>query len=268
VERVTLGELRLAIHREGPSASTPLLCLHGFAGAARELLGVPLAIDRVGVDLIGHGQSDAPADPARYAFARAVDDLRAALDALRVPRADVWGYSQGGRLALALALAHPERVRGLILESASPGLSTEAERSARRADDDALAALIEREGVPAFAARWEALPLFAGERQLPPDVQARTRATRLAQRPHGLAHALRGLGTGAQPSLWPRLGALRVPALLLTGANDAKFTAIAREMAALLPHAQHTPIASAGHAVHRERPHAISEAIASFIWSL
>ena len=73
------------------------------------------------------------------------------------------GYSMGGRLALALALRRPERVRRLVLVSASPGLADGEERAARRAADDALAERIEAMGVEAFAREWAAQPLFAGQ---------------------------------------------------------------------------------------------------------
>ena len=265
---VDVGGLHLHVQREGPRGAPALLVLHGFTGAADELL-VPArelaAFERIGVDLIGHGRSDAPTDPARYAFARALDDLVTMLDRLELPRVALWGYSQGGRLALGFALAHPERVSQLILESASPGIESETERMARCRDDEALATFIEREGIDAFVAKWEALPLFATERKLPTHIQDEIRFTRCAQRPIGLANALRGLGAGAQPSLWPRLNELNCPTLLITGDRDEKFHALAQKMASRISSSRHISIANAGHAPHREQPSASVASIAEFL---
>ena len=69
------------------------------------------------------------------------------------------------------------------------------------------------------------------------------------------------LGAGAQPSYWGDLRRLRVPVRLITGANDEKFSALARRMRDLLPHASLIPIPDCGHAPHLERPQAFVEAL-------
>ena len=53
-----------------------------------------------------------------------MQDLGQVLDALEIQKARWLGYSMGGRLALAGAVTLPERVSGLVLESASPGLES------------------------------------------------------------------------------------------------------------------------------------------------
>jgi 2-succinyl-6-hydroxy-2,4-cyclohexadiene-1-carboxylate synthase len=194
-----------------------------------------------------------------------VADLVALLDRLSVRRAHVLGYSMGGRVALHLAAAHPERVAMLILESASPGLATQAERDARVAADTALAASIERDGISAFVDRWEALPLWASQARLPDEVRAGLRAQRLNNRAVGLANSLRGLGTGAQAPLHDRLADLPMPALVIAGRLDAKFAAIARAMAAALPQGRLALVPEAGHAVHLEQPAPFDRLVAGFL---
>ena len=71
--------------------------------------------------------------------------------------------------------------------------------------------------------------MLAGQ---PPAVAAAVHADRLRNTPAGLARALRGLGTGALPSLWDRLAELAMPVTLVVGERDQKFSAIADEMAA------------------------------------
>ncbi len=266
VNGVTLGaELREPARPNGLT----LALLHGFTGSAAgwgahldALAAAGLRV--VALELLGHGASEAPADPARYAFERTRDDLLAALEQLGTQPAAtvVLGYSLGGRVALYAALG--ARFRGLVLESASPGLTAAEERAARRASDAALAARIEREGVPAFVAEWERQPLFASQASLPAEARAALRALRLRNSAVGLANGLRGMGTGAQPPLHESLAALRTPCLLIAGALDAKFAQIATQMAGRLPQAELRVVPGAGHTVHLERPEAFDVAVIAF----
>ncbi len=254
---------------ERAGSGPPLLLLHGFTGSAANWqphVGV-LAQQRtvITVDLLGHGTTDAPGDAARYAMPSAAADLIALVDTISKPPFDLLGYSMGGRLALYLALHHSTAVRSLLLESASPGLRTEAERTARRAKDNALAHRIERDGIPAFVDFWESLPLWESQSQLPPAAQSQLRQQRLQNRPQGLAHSLRGMGTGVQPALWERLNTVQQPTLLITGQHDAKFITIADEMAAKIPQAQRVTIAGAGHTTHLEQPEAFQQAVVNFL---
>jgi 2-succinyl-6-hydroxy-2,4-cyclohexadiene-1-carboxylate synthase len=95
----------------------------------------------------------------------------------------------------------------------------------------------------------------------PPGVAAAVHADRLRNHPAGLARALRGLGTGALPSLWGRLHEIAAPAALVVGECDQKFRAIARQMAEALPHAETVIVAGAGHAAHLEAPARVAQAI-------
>lgn len=257
----------VALNVETWGQGRPLLCLHGFSGSAATwapFAGAWPGWRIVAVDLLGHGASDAPADPARYRMERAVEDLAALLDAVAIPRLAVLGYSMGGRVALHFALFEPERVEALILEGASPGIDNPAERAVRVSSDEELAAFIEREGIAAFVDRWEALPLFATQRRLPAEVLARQRAQRLANRPEGLANSLRGMGAGAQTPLTERLGEIRLPTLLIAGALDEKYRALAQRMAKSMPDAEAVIVPDAGHAVHLERPGDFARAVREF----
>ncbi|MBX5436793.1 MAG: 2-succinyl-6-hydroxy-2,4-cyclohexadiene-1-carboxylate synthase [Alicyclobacillaceae bacterium] len=250
---------------EGP----PLLALHGFTGSGlvwQALAGRLSGVCRlVAVDLLGHGLSDAPVDAARYQMNEAVHDLLDLMDQLGHREFDCLGYSMGGRLALALACRAPARIRRLLLESASPGLASAAERAERVQRDEALADRIEQEGVASFVEYWEQQPLFATQGSLPAPVRATQRQIRLAQRAQGLAGSLRGMGTGAQPPLWDQLGRLAVPVWLVTGELDEKFTAIAARMASQLPGARHVVVPGAGHTVHLEQPLAFAQVVARML---
>ena len=251
-------------------AELPLLLLHGFTGAAdswSEL--IPVLGERrrvVAVSLVGHGSSSAPTDPARYAAPRAAADLLELLDMLQLPRVALLGYSMGGRVALHMALAAPDRVKALVLESASPGIVDDEERAARRMADDALADDIEREGVSAFVARWESLPLWESQRQLDEESRARLRAQRLRSNARGLANSLRGLGSGATMPVRHRLDELAgMPVLLLCGALDTRYVTLARDMEVEIPGAELSVVAGAGHAVHLERPGQFARDVTGFL---
>lgn len=250
-------------------AGRPLLLLHGFTGSAQnwqlllpELVG---HFEVVLVDVLGHGRTASPPDENRYTVDRVAADLIAILDELGYTETGVLGYSMGGRLALFTAVQYPHRFRHLILESASPGLATEAERQQRVAQDCELADWIEAHGLEAFVARWEQLPLWASQQQLPAETRQWLHQQRLQNNPQGLANSLRGMGTGAQPPLWAALPTLRLPTLLLAGELDAKFVAINEQMAALLPNARLQVVSGAGHTVHLERPSAWQHALTDFM---
>jgi 2-succinyl-6-hydroxy-2,4-cyclohexadiene-1-carboxylate synthase len=243
--------------------------LHGFTGRAESMepvaAGLRGAFRVVRLDLVGHGESDAPRDAAPYSMERCVDQVAAALDALGISRAHVIGYSMGGRTALSLAVRHPQRVLSAVLVGASAGLADPGARAARVLDDEALADSIEAEGLEPFVERWMALPLFASQRRLGPEFLARAREERLRNRPRGLAHSLRGMGSGAQPPLHDALPRVWAPVLLAVGAYDAKFQAIAADLAARLPDARIERIAAAGHACHLEQPETFLRAVRLFL---
>jgi 2-succinyl-6-hydroxy-2,4-cyclohexadiene-1-carboxylate synthase len=234
-----------------------LILLHGFTQTGRswQPLGHALAgrYRAIAPDLPGHGDF-AERRPASFAACDAY--LRALIDG----PVTLAGYSMGGRLALHAALALGGQVTRLVLIGASPGLADPAERAARRTADEALADRIEQIGLEAFVREWAEQPLFDG---IPRGIAEQVQADRRRNTPAGLAAALRGLGTGAMPPLWDRLGELAAPVELVVGERDEKFRAIAQRMAAALPAARLHVVPGAGHAVHVEAPGAVAEIIAA-----
>ena len=234
--------------------TTPLALLHGFTQTAAsfrplvdELAAQGIAAEAL--DLPGHGAGEGPDRLVRGDLWTGADDL---VRRTSPGRHRVWlGYSMGARLALHVALAHPEAVSGLILVSGTAGIDGAGERARRRERDAGLANRIESIGVEAFLDEWLAMPMFA---TLPtdPDRIAR-RATNTAA---GLASSLRRWGTGTMdPPLWDRLAELAAPTLIVVGARDAKFTALGRRMGeAIGSNAGFVSIDDAGHAAHIEQP--------------
>lgn len=221
-----------------------LVVVHGFTQTAASwspvLSRLPLRTEVVAVDVPGHGTA---AD---------VDvDLWGAADhivATGGPGTYV-GYSLGARIALHAALAHPDVVHALVLVSGTAGIDDPAERAARRAADEALAARIERDGVDAFLEHWLALPIFATLPRGAAGVEARRTNTA-----SGLASSLRRAGTGTQDPLWDRLGELTMPVLVVAGRLDPKFVALAERLHAAIPRSDLALVDGAGHTVPLERP--------------
>jgi 2-succinyl-6-hydroxy-2,4-cyclohexadiene-1-carboxylate synthase len=229
-----------------------VVLVHGFTQTRASWMPVAEQLhadgyEVIAVDAPGHGESGG----LRL-------DLPGGAEALGVTGgvATYIGYSMGGRLALHLAVARPELVERLVLVSSTAGIADDADRAERRAEDEARAERLEREGLEAFLTGWLAQPMFA---TLPSD-RAQL-AARLGNTVDGLASSLRLAGTGTQRSLWSQLPALSMPVLLVTGELDAKFTGIAAEMAAAIPHATVIVIAGSGHTVHLERPAAFLAAL-------
>lgn len=240
-----------------PSAPDPLVLLHGFAGTGAMWDGVRAALppgsDVHTPDLRGHGSRS---DARPVSFAGCTRDVLAAAP----PRFVLGGYSLGGRVALHLALAAPERVAALVLLATTAGIDAEDERAARRRADGELALGLQRDGLAPFAVRWTTQPLFASD---PPSAQAAQRADIARSTPEGLAAALRGIGTGEMRPLWDRLGELTMPAHVVVGERDAKFRALGERLAAALPDATLTSIPGAGHGLPREAPAAVARVLAS-----
>ncbi len=269
VNGVQIGVLqREPLVSESDSVGT-LVLLHGFTGSARnwESLYADLALPGwciIALDMLGHGKSSAPDDPERYGMEHCQDDILAALRELGVQAGEalLLGYSMGGRIALYAAFSR--FFRALIIESASPGIADVREREQRRSSDDALAASIEREGIAPFVERWEKLPLFASQSNLPIAQQEALHRQRLQNWAVGLANSLRGVGTGVQPALHAQLPALDLPVMLIAGELDAKFCSIARQMARDLPQATLHIVAGAGHTVHLEQPAVFAQLVRQF----
>lgn len=264
---LAIDGLRYALQTGGHGA--PILLLHGFTGRGSDWARLVPVLRRthrtIAVDLPGHGRSEAPADPARHGLERIAADLATLLRTLGAVPAAVLGYSMGARVALRLALDAPGVVERLVLESPSAGIADPAERARRRARDEALARLLERDGIAAFVDAWQAQPLFASQAALRPSVRATVRRRRLANRPAGLAASLRGAGQGTMTPLHDRLGEIRVPALIIAGALDPTGLARARVIAAAIPDARLAIVEGAGHAPHLERPAIVRQLIVDFL---
>jgi 3-oxoadipate enol-lactonase len=256
--RVDGGELAYAVSGDGPA----LLLLHAFPlglfmwDAQAEALAATHRVIRF--DARGFGGSDSNHGP--LTMERIADDAAALLDHLGVSRAVVGGCSMGGYAALAFVRRHPQRLAGLVLQDTRAGADSEDARTGRAA----LAAKVLAEGASAAEAAF--LPKLLGEttKREQPALVAQLRERILATPPQAIADALHGLA--ARTDSRPTLAEVRVPTLVLVGAEDVLTPPAESEaMAAAIPGARLEVVPRAGHLANLERPDVVNAALAAFL---
>lgn len=242
----------------------PLVLLHGFTGSPASLGPVVDRLDGARCTipaLVGH---DPRLDDDRSveSFDAEVARLARRIAARGAGPVHVAGYSLGARLALGLLSSRPELFASATLIGVHPGLTSPSEITARRLADQAWCELLEREGIAAFVAAWEAQPLFGSQSRLSPAARAAQRAIRLSHSPDGLARALRATGLGGMPDLHARLARVTPHVDVVVGELDEKFRALAAPLVASLPDASLEVVSNAGHNLPLECPDAVARAIA------
>lgn len=244
--------LRVRTGGTGPG----LVLIHGFASGidgwpAPQLEQLGRTRTFVALDLPGHGGSD-PVARAHFTPADAVEVVAEVAHRILGPEPVDWcGYSMGARLALsAVRLGVP--IRGLMLESANPGIEDPDERRARADWDESWA---ERFDVPSSEEAlnaWLEEPIFKTRRHMSPTEALRQRRVRQAADGPSLAAWLRGFGTGAMPDTWEALVGFRGPIDLLVGELDEKYVALANRIEASRDDVRISVVPGVGHAPHME----------------
>ncbi len=235
-----------------------IIFLHGFMGNINEfdeaikLLGEEFSY--LTLDLPGHGKTQVLGGDEYYKIEPTAQAIINLLDELKIDKCYLIGYSMGGRLALYLTLHFPERFIKVVLESASPGLATEADRLERVRSDAQIARKLSRSIIKtdfaAFLSNWYNQPIFGSLKNHPKF--ERLLENRLQNPLIGLTKSLQFMGTGNQPSLWEKLKENTTPLLLLAGENDEKFRDINTEIANISKVAQLKVISNTAHNIHFE----------------
>lgn len=217
-------------------------------------------------DYRGHGESDAPDDPAAYSMDLVLDDLSAVLDAGAPGQPAVLaGFSFGGLLSLHFALRWPERVRALALLDTGPGFKNSDAQARWLAQTEKTAAILRERGFAGFLASRGADTAVGRRRELPASQAAAAAIAR--QSVHGVAWFGRRI-SGLAPGCIDELPRIAAPALVLVGAEDEAFLRAGEVMAARLPNARHVVVPGAGHVTTIETPEAVTEALLTFLRGL
>jgi len=232
-------------HGEGPA----LLLSHGYLASAQMWRGQVDAFSKnyklVLWDMRGHGRSDYPEDQAQYSEDATVDDMAAILDAIGAQSAIVGGLSLGGYMSLAFQRKYSERTRALLIVDTGPGYKNDDARAQWNERAVKTAERFEREGVSQSGG-------------------AETREA-LHRNAIGLALAGRGMLTQRNARVIESLPNIKVPSLIVVGANDMPFLKAADYMSAKIPNAQKVVISGAGHAANIDQPAVFNDAILNFL---
>ncbi len=242
-----------------------LILLHGFMGSGRAFESAIEALQAfcnpITIDLLGHGKTEAASSPGRFQSQKQADDLSVIIQKISNEQIFLHGYSMGGRLALQLAQAKPELLKGLILESTNPGMKNKRERNERKRLDEQRAKKIES-NFGTFLEEWKLLPLFRSEIDTDEDLK-RYDEIQQQQNPQQMAFSLRGFGTGQMSAI--NLEKIEVPVLLLAGEKDEKYVRIMKGMNRRLPKSRLKIISGARHRVHLDKPDAFVNELKEFI---
>jgi len=239
------------IHYEVYGSGSPLILTHGYSSTSAMWQGQIDTLSKhhklVLWDVRGHGLSDYPDDPASYSEALTVGDIAALLDTIGADKAIVGGLSLGGYMSLAFHRAHPERVRALLIIDTGPGFKKDDAREVwnKRARD--TGDRFEREGL-------DVLKSLSAER-----------ASVTHRNAKGLALAARGMLAQRDARVIESLPDIKVPSLVVVGADDTPFLAASDYMAAKIPGARKVVIPNAGHAVNIDQPRAFIDAVLPFL---
>lgn len=241
--------------RQSNLNSKQVAFVHGFTQTreswAQILNKLPDNFQYVTIDAPGHGESSLVEGNLERAAAEITNTAGSAV---------YCGYSMGARMCLLAALAFPKVVEGLVLISGTAGIEDDSERHLRLESDQQLAHHILEIGIDQFIDEWLAQQMFAG---LPFDEE--DRAMRKTNTAAGLATNLRSTGTGSQLPLWGHLAELQMPVLIIAGANDTKFVAIAERLQQYIEFSQLEIVTGAGHATHFEQPLVVAQLIEQWL---
>ncbi len=235
-----------------------IVLVHGFTQTQETWTEIISALDKqfelVAIDAPNHGDSS---DLSLNLESGAKAILEVGGDATYV------GYSMGGRFCLTAALAEPDRVQRLVLVSTSAGIEDKEIRMARIRSDEELAKRVEQIGVPNFIDEWLQQPFFSGLTAM-----TNQRLIRLKNTPIGLSSSLRLCGAGRQQPTWSRLKNLKMPVLVVAGADDAKYVELANRIAATIgKNATLKIVQHSGHSPHIEQPEYFADILQKFVSS-
>jgi pimeloyl-ACP methyl ester carboxylesterase len=239
------------LHYEVYGSGPALLLTHGYSATSQMWQGqiAVLAANHTLIlwDMRGHGQSDSPSNGDAYSEAQTVADMAALLDTVGVRGAIVGGLSLGGYMSLAFHRVYSERVTALLIIDTGPGFKKDTARDAWNETATQRAVSLDRDGL-------SVLKSASAERALSTHRSAA-----------GLAHAARGMLTQHDAAVIESLPGIRVPTLVIVGADDAPFIAASDYMAAKIPHARKVVIPNAGHASNIDQPVAFNAAVVEFL---
>jgi pimeloyl-ACP methyl ester carboxylesterase len=244
---------------EEAGAGTPIVFVHEFAGDHRSWEPQVRHFSRryrcIAYNARGYPPSQVPEDVERYSQARARDDIRAVLDALRIDKAHVVGLSMGAFATLHFGMAHGKRALSITVAGGGYGAHPAQYRQFQE-DSRAHAAFIRKEGMAKFAATYGL---------------GATRVQFQNKDPRGFAEFMRQLAehsaTGSantmlgyqarRPSLYDltaEMARIDVPTLIMAGDEEEPCLEVCLLMKRTIPTAGLALLPCSGHGINLEEP--------------
>lgn len=208
-------------------------------------------------DVRGFGQTQSP--EGEYSMALFAEDLYQLLKALKIDEAFLLGYSMGGRIALELAIQHPEVAKALVLANSGVGGPRPPQAVERF---QAMLELLQKGDVATIAEEMTTGAFSPGFKANNPEAFERYKALKLEVDPGSFARAMMALAADIRP---PDLGQIRCPTLIICGQNDSYMTPdVARSMQQAIPGSE-LRVMPTGHAAAIEAPESFNAAVLEFL---
>ncbi|MGL4711648.1 MAG: 2-succinyl-6-hydroxy-2,4-cyclohexadiene-1-carboxylate synthase [Shewanella sp.] len=256
--------------RYGNTSLPTLVLLHGFLSTKADWLPLMPALSQhfhcICFDLPGHGDNQRALEPTQLeGFNQCVADVLAHLNGLHIEQFHLYGYSLGGRIALHLAKAYPQKLLSLNLESCHPGLTDPQEKRARTQNDTQWAERLLHLASKDFLNLWYQQSVFADMTATKRNALIEHRSAVLDSHPKARLKAVfLATSLARQASLWDVPLQLACECHFFAGSQDAKFHALAQEWQLHAPILVHT-IHGAGHNIHQAAPETLTSTIVKLL---
>jgi len=259
----------VSLHYEEAGAGMPIVFVHEFAGDARswepQLRHFSRRYRCVAYNARGYPPSEVPADVEKYSQARARDDIRAVLDALRLDRAHIVGLSMGAFAALHFGMTYGARAHSLTIAGGGYGAHP-AQYPQFQKDSKANAEFIQKQGMARFAATYGHGPTRVQFQ----NKDARGFAEYIRQlsehSPVGSANTMLGY-QGRRPSLYDLTEEMRkinVPTLIMAGDEEEPCLEVCLVMKRAIPTAGLAILPKSGHGINLEEPELFNSLLENF----
>jgi len=254
----TFNGMKLAYADEGKGPA--LVFVHGFplnrATWQRQIDAFRPSYRVIAPDLRGLGESQAGSGP--ITMAQFAEDVQRLLQQLTAAPVVLIGHSMGGYVALAFARQYPEMLRGLVLVATRAGNDTPEAAAARRATAEKVKAEGSKVVVDAM------VPKMLAASNHDPKMAEQVRGFMAPSKPEGVMGAL--LGMAERPDMTAMLPSIKVPTLVITGADDTLIPpAESEKLANAIPGARLNVIPQAGHLVAFEQPDAFNRVLKEWL---
>jgi pimeloyl-ACP methyl ester carboxylesterase len=258
------------LYFEETGSGIPIILVHEFAGDLRsyepQMRHFGKRYRVIAYNARGFPPSDVPEQVSSYSQERAADDVLAVLDHVGAPKAHIIGLSMGGFATLHFGLRHPERALSLCIGGCGYGAEPD-KRATFRAEADAIAAMIQKDGMAAFAERYAYGPTRVQYENKDPRGHAEFKAMLGEHSAVGSANTQLGVQK-ERPSLYALVEDMKrllAPTLIITGDEDWPCLLPGVLMKQSIPSAALAVIPNSGHAINLEEPDKYNQVVADFL---